>query len=566
VGRVVDSAIERRIWESWARGEVEAAVHAAVDGSVGDDPDHLVRLACVFALRRHRVDLLEPHEERIRALPVGVERDAVLATLKLGAGDLEGAIALVMAPTTEGGTSRDPRLPSDTALRAAAQTHIGLGALASGSWAAAEQCVEAARAALASAAWNPADEALRFDLLGMAAVIEAHTGAGDEAFRALDAALSPLRAQNRLTSDHALALIQLGDVQHLHGDLAAAAVNLTRGARLTPADRPGFSTHALVALAFIRVRQGRWADASASIAELRAAEATVEHEWLRTQVQAVQGLIHVVEGDFTQSAALLAGAQAGAQKTSSYIASIVVLHAQIVASIAAGDWRALERHLDDAEEPGYRHPYRMGEWNALRLLAAWHLGNHAQFRRRLTEWSLNPLAVTDPYYWAFAAILAEHQRRYDDGLTAVGRALEAIAPDHDPLGRGWVRIVAGTYLSRHGKHGGPDPLRALTVYDDACNELREIGAPVFVERCEQLSGAVAAELELARRTHPTAVLSEQQLRIASAVAHGYTSDEIASMEHLTKRTIDYHVTNILRRLGITSRREIARILASENDG
>lgn len=559
---MVESVLERRMWESWARGEVETAIHEAVN-TAGERSDRLLRVACVFALRRHRVDLLEPHRERIRALPAGVERDAVLAMMKLDEGDLAAAVALVTAPDANGATPSDPRLPSNGSLRAAALADVGLGALYSGDWATAEVCIAAARGSLPESTQTPDDEAVRFDLLGMAAVAEAHTDAGDSAFRALDAALSPLRARNRLTADHALALTHLGEIQHLHGDLAAAAVNLTRGARLAPADRPGVPIHATVTLAFIRVRQGRWADAAAVIRALSASDPTNDHR-IRAQVQAVQGLVDVVEGRFGRGIARLSEAQSAAGRTQTYIASTVILHAHIVTSIAAADWRALDRHLDDAEKPGYRHPYRMGEWNALRLLASWHLGSHAQFRRRLTEWSLNPLAASDPYYWAFAAILAEHQRRYTAGLANIDRALGRLEPDLDPLGRAWVRIVAGTYLTRYGRDGDPDPLRALAVYDEAINELREIGATVFVERCEEISRAVAAELELVRRAHPSSVLTEQQLRIASAVARGYTSDEIAGMEHLTKRTIDYHVTNILRRLGITTRREIARLLARDD--
>ncbi len=555
-------------------------------GATPDDEgyERMLRTACAFALRRHRVDLLEGHREAIARLPVGVERDAVLATFKLGEGDLAGAVAMVMAagrggsgeaggsgePGGLGGLSSWSWSWSSSSLRAAALVHVGLGALAAGDWARAEQCARAAAAIVEPSAsvtgdGAPDDESIPFDLLGIAAIVEAHTDVADSAYRELDAALSPLRVRNRLSSAHAFALLALGDVQVLRGELAAAAVNITRGGRLITADRPGLATHAAVALAFVRVRQGRWSDAAAGIERLAPAGATIEHAWIRTQVLAVRGLVQMLQGDVAGGAVLLAESEAGAAATPSYIASIVRLHGRIIVAIAAGDWRGLERHLDDAEEPGYRHPYRMGEWNALKLLAAWHLRHLAQFRRRLSEWSLNPAAVDDPYYWAFGAILAEHQGRFGDGLVAIRRAIGAIDADLDPLGRAWVRIVAGTYLGRYGKDGEPDPVEALASYDEASNELREIGATAFVARCEALSNALVDDLEMARRTEPASVLSPQQLRIATAVAHGYTSDEIAAMEHLSKRTIDYHVANIMRRLGITARREIARLLAVHPD-
>lgn len=568
------SDVEAQVWEAWARGDAETAIRhalaaAAADGAADAASARLLRVACAFALHRHRVDLLTPHIDAVLDLPTSVERDAVRATLRIGDGDLTGALALVLAPDADpdAGPVLDPRAPDSATTRIASIVHVGLGALASGAWSTAEECVRAAASLLGTPAdlddpTDPVRTALRFELLAMAAVVEAHTDTVDTAFRALEAALVPLRTRNRLTARHALALICLGDVQLLHGDLAQAAVNLTRGARLADADRPGYRAHATIALAFIRVRQGRWADAAAAIRPFDAPDASIEQQWIRTQVLAVRGLIKVAQGDLDRGAELVAEAEALAVTTPSYIASIVVLHTRIVAAIAAGDWRALERHLDDAEEPGYRHPYRAGEWRALRLLAVWHLGNRAEFGRRLNEWGADLRAATDPYYWAFAAILAEHQHRFTDGLSAIERALDHVGADQDPLGRAWVRMVAGTYLSRYGDGGSPDPARALGVYDAARDELRAIGATAFTLRCDVIIAAVTAELERERRSDPAAVLTEQQRRIARAVAQGYTSDEIASIEHLSKRTIDYHVRNILERLGITSRREIARLLGA----
>ncbi|MCU1476360.1 MAG: LuxR family transcriptional regulator [Subtercola sp.] len=56
------------------------------------------------------------------------------------------------------------------------------------------------------------------------------------------------------------------------------------------------------------------------------------------------------------------------------------------------------------------------------------------------------------------------------------------------------------------------------------------------------------------------VLTGHQQRIAGYVADGYTSAEIGQMMHLSKKTIDFHVSNIVLRLGLKTRREISRVV------
>ena len=130
-------------------------------------------------------------------------------------------------------------------------------------------------------------------------------------------------------------------------------------------------------------------------------------------------------------------------------------------------------------------------------------------------------------------------------------------PGFEPLLR---RMVVGRYFVRYGDEGSPDPDRAREVWDHVIAQLRGLGALALAERCEGIVERMIARFERDRGAHPLASLTPQQVRIARAVAQGYTSDEIAAIEFLSKRTIDYHVTNIVVRLGLSSRREIARVI------
>ncbi|NKY36857.1 AAA family ATPase [Nocardia speluncae] len=92
----------------------------------------------------------------------------------------------------------------------------------------------------------------------------------------------------------------------------------------------------------------------------------------------------------------------------------------------------------------------------------------------------------------------------------------------------------------------------------AHEQLSEIGLEAFAERA---AGELRATGEVVRRrsAHTYDRLTMQEMHIAREVAAGATSKEVATRLYLSKRTVDAHLRNIFRKLGITSRRQLRNI-------
>jgi DNA-binding NarL/FixJ family response regulator len=55
-------------------------------------------------------------------------------------------------------------------------------------------------------------------------------------------------------------------------------------------------------------------------------------------------------------------------------------------------------------------------------------------------------------------------------------------------------------------------------------------------------------------------LTPQELQVAAVVAGGATNREAAAALFLSAKTIEFHLGNVYRKLGIRSRTELARIV------
>ncbi len=154
------------------------------------------------------------------------------------------------------------------------------------------------------------------------------------------------------------------------------------------------------------------------------------------------------------------------------------------------------------------------------------------------------------------------------GMAARSRALVSTGPSAEAHYReaierlGSCRMV--THLARaHLVYG--EWLRREGRRQDAREELRtahrllsDMGAEAYARRAAQELRATG-EHPRKRGAQPTDALTAQEARIARLVATGATSREVASQLFLSPRTVEAHLRSIFRKLGITSRRQLAEL-------
>jgi DNA-binding CsgD family transcriptional regulator len=105
---------------------------------------------------------------------------------------------------------------------------------------------------------------------------------------------------------------------------------------------------------------------------------------------------------------------------------------------------------------------------------------------------------------------------------------------------------------------------AITWLRYAYAHYAALGASPFLERCGAelaASGLRAIEPGSAAQC---AVLSVREHRVAHLVAQGLTNQEIAKELYITTKTVEYHLSNIFTKLGISSRRQLRSLLSDDS--
>lgn len=116
-----------------------------------------------------------------------------------------------------------------------------------------------------------------------------------------------------------------------------------------------------------------------------------------------------------------------------------------------------------------------------------------------------------------------------------------------------THLVYGEWLRREGRR--QDAREQLRTAHDL---LSGMGAVAFAARAARELRATG-EHPRTRGAQPTDALTAHELHVARLVAGGATSREVGTQLFLSPRTIEAHLRNIFRKLGITSRRQLREL-------
>jgi DNA-binding CsgD family transcriptional regulator len=160
-----------------------------------------------------------------------------------------------------------------------------------------------------------------------------------------------------------------------------------------------------------------------------------------------------------------------------------------------------------------------------------------------TEWGLGMLARS-------RALLAEGAAAEELYLAAIEHLSRCRARVH--LAR--ARLLYGEWLRRSRRpREARDQLR--TAYD-MCSSMRAAG---FAERA-RTDLLATGEHRVSRTAQSVELLTPHELRIARLASEGASNGEIAAALFVSRRTVEYHLHKIYRKLDIGSRTQLARKL------
>jgi DNA-binding CsgD family transcriptional regulator/tetratricopeptide (TPR) repeat protein len=226
-----------------------------------------------------------------------------------------------------------------------------------------------------------------------------------------------------------------------------------------------------------------------------------------------------------------------------------------------GTWEALDEAMALAEET--QTLQRVAPMRAARAEASWLAGEDAAAAREaaaaeeLARRKRHPWFVGELAYWQWKGGRAVEMPDYAArpyALQVAGRWQEAAG---DWAGRGCpyeqARALAeGTTEAR---------LEALCIFDT-------LGARPAAERLRHALRAAGVRRiprgpRASTRAQP-AGLTAREVQILGLVAENLTNAEIGSRLHISPKTVDHHVSAVLEKLGVATRREAAR--AAEEAG
>jgi DNA-binding NarL/FixJ family response regulator len=158
-----------------------------------------------------------------------------------------------------------------------------------------------------------------------------------------------------------------------------------------------------------------------------------------------------------------------------------------------------------------------------------------------------------------APAVAERMRGQLHGdEAALRRALALHAGHAAPHEEGRTQLALGELLLAGGRREeAREPLRA------AIDRFDRAGARPWAERARRGLRAAGAVARAAVETPAGAELTAHEQRVAQLVAQGLTNRETAAALFVSTKTVEHHLRNVFRKLGVRRRAELARAMVEQ---
>jgi DNA-binding CsgD family transcriptional regulator len=350
-----------------------------------------------------------------------------------------------------------------------------------------------------------------------------------------------------LLANMGLAAVHLGDDTVVHRNFtrlrdfgresAAVSVVVFAQARLPMADVPA----------------GRWDAASASATEALELARSAGLPSMTALPLAWQTLLAALRGSQDGAGALEELERLRARQPIGIVSAVaadLIEWAKGVAAARTSDTDAAMRHLGRL-----RHPATQRLAALDRLEAASRGGHAGQLRAWTAE--LGQFAQDTGAPWA--AAVAAHGRALIAADAPEPHFLEAMAAHaraSRPVAQARTQLAYGEFLRRSRRR-----VDARAQLRTALDVFTEVGAQPWADRASQ---ELRASGETARKRDPSTSLrlTPQEQQVASLVSRGHSNADVAAQLFLSRRTVEFHLSNAYQKLGVRSRGDLVRLALS----
>jgi DNA-binding CsgD family transcriptional regulator len=168
------------------------------------------------------------------------------------------------------------------------------------------------------------------------------------------------------------------------------------------------------------------------------------------------------------------------------------------------------------------------------------------------------LALANPGVASLVAAAAHARGLLDDDLAALQHAHEVAGSSPRPLLRADIAHSLGDALARIGQRAD-----AVAAWEAALATYDNCGATLDSAMVRDRLGAAGVRRPADHRRRPSegwSALSESEIAVVRLVAEGGTNRDVARRLFLSPHTVDSHLRHAFRKLRVSSRVELTRIV------